>query len=109
MFKLISGPIPWKWIGVALAALAVVAAVIGSIMAYGNARYDAGVSDTDKAWQLAAEKLKQESAASGKKADAAADARADDYQKRLEEEKEKIDEAVQAGDSPFDVLFGMRD
>lgn len=109
MFGINLPSLPWKWIGIALAALAVVSAVAFSIKAYGNARYELGVTDTDKKWQEAAAVLERQSKEAATSADKAAGQREADYAKRLEEEKEKLDEAVRSGDSPFDVLFGVRD
>lgn len=43
--------IPWKWIGIGLAALAVVATVFFSIKGYGNARYDTGVAEERAIWE----------------------------------------------------------
>lgn len=97
--------LPYKWIGVALVGLLAVAAVFFAIRAYGDARYDAGVADTDARWIAAGEKLEQESEASANAADAAAEARTIQFNDALAEEKEKIDEAIAAGADPLDVLF----
>lgn len=98
--------IPWKAIGIALAALMAVAAVWFSIDAYGDARYDAGQAKADADWKAAAEKLEEQSEEAGQKAETGAIEREAEYVERLEEEKERIDDAVREGDSPLDVLFG---
>lgn len=98
--------LPWKWIGVALAAIVVVSAVFFSIRAYGNARYDAGVDDNDAKWIAAGEALEEQSRAAAAAADKPADNRQAEFNEKLKEEKEKLDEASAAGTDPFDVLFG---
>lgn len=93
--------LPWKWIGVAVGALLLVVA----ILAYGDAKYDAGKAQADKEWQAAADLLDKQSQGAADAADIPASERAADYAKRLEDEKEKIREAVDEGRSPFDALF----
>lgn len=74
--------------------------------AYGDSRYREGKKDADAAWQAASDKLIQKAAKAGAKADKAAAARAADYAAKVEDEKERIDAAVENGSSPFDELFG---
>ena len=73
---------------------------------YGDARYDAGVSDTDAAWKDAVAASQAESVKAAGAADEQAQARAIDFASRVHAERERIDEAVGKGDSPLDVLFG---
>lgn len=96
--------VPWKWIGVALAALAIVVA----ILAYGSAKYDAGEAAADAKWQAAAAKLEKESIDAAVAAGVPADQREAVFAETLKAEKEKIDEAIAAGQSPADALFGVR-
>lgn len=98
-------PMPWKWIAAGAAALAIIAAAFFAIKAYGGARYDAGVSDTDAKWQAAAEELKRRSARAAVRATDAAEAREAAYAARSAGEKERLDEAIKSGQDPFDVLF----
>jgi hypothetical protein len=86
--------------------LLILAAFYLSLDAYGDSRYREGQSDADKAWQEASDRLIAKSQKAATKADTAAAARAADYAARVEEEKEKIDEAIAEGSSPLDVLFG---
>ncbi len=74
--------------------------------AYGDARYDAGVVETDTKWEEASNKLVDEAAVAADSADAIAEIRAADYAVAVATEKEKLDEAQQTGSSPLDVLFG---
>lgn len=93
----------------ALGALVALVGLYLLIAAYGNARYDAGVSDTDAAWKAAAAKLEAQSAAAAQGAETEAVARQMDWNAKVEAEKERIDDAIASGDSPLDVLFGVRD
>lgn len=97
--------IPWKWIGVAVAALVIVSTVFFSIQAYGNSRFEAGEAKADAAWAAAADKLEEESKASATAADVPAIERQIEYNEKLAEEKDKIDEASETGGSVFDVMF----
>lgn len=97
--------LPWKWIGVGLLALGLIFAVI----MYGDAKYDAGKTETDNAWKAAAKKLEAESQGAADAADKPADIRADDFAKKLEKEKRLVEEAIARGDSPLDAMFGVRE
>jgi len=97
----------WAWIGIG--GLLAILAFYAALSAYGNARYKAGVKETDAKWQAASDKLIQQAAASGKKADIAKATRDADFAARQETEKEKLDHAQQTGASPLDVLFGNSD
>lgn len=94
----------WAWAG--MAAIALFLAILWGLDAYGDKRYSQGKNDADAAWKAASDKLVQQSVASGQRADVAAAARQADFAAKVEEEKEKIDEAVAEGSSPLDVLFG---
>lgn len=98
----------YRLLALALGALLLFAAVVFGIRAYGSERYRAGVADTDQKWREAAEKLQEKSLASGKKADVEAAKREAVYADKLAEEKERIDDAIDAGGSPLDVMFGVR-
>lgn len=101
----IASALPWKWIGIGFAALALVATIFFSIRAYGNARYDAGVTDTDAKWKAAAEELKRLSESAAEGAEDAAEAREQAFAARSAEEQEKLNDAIAQGEDPFDVLF----
>lgn len=95
----------WKLLGAVLLLIAFVA----MIHMYGNARYKAGVSDTDKLWQEASERLTEKASHATEESNREAAERAADYAEQVAIEKEKIDDAVKNGDSPIDVLFGAGD
>lgn len=96
----------WAWIALAVAVALFLA--YRALDAYGDRQYQAGKDDADKAWKAASDKLIDKAQESGKKADVAAAARTADYAAKVEDEKEKIDEAIADGSSPFDVMFGPR-
>lgn len=95
---------PRAWL--ALGGLALGLAVVWAVLAWGQARYDAGVRDTDARWAEAAERLRAKAERSASVADRREAQRIEDHAAQLAEEREKIDEAVAAGGSPLDVLFG---
>lgn len=104
--------LPYKTIGIAVGAVLAALAIYFAIHAYGKARYDAGVSDTDAQWHAAAEKLAKASHVAAGAAEDKAERRAEVYAIRLEEEKEEIEDALAQGADPVDVLFptrGVRD
>lgn len=94
----------WAWIG--LGAVLLMVAFYFALDAYGDSRYREGKKDADAAWIEAGNRLIAKSQKAGTKADKAAAAREADFAAKQEDEKERIDEAVAEGDSPFDVLFG---
>lgn len=96
--------LPWKYILIGLLALA---AVFG-ILQYGAAKFDAGEAHADAKWQAAAKKLEEQSEGAADAANKPADQREAVYVETLKAEKEKIDEAIAAGQSPADALFGVR-
>lgn len=92
-------------VGVGLLLILVVAV---GVMVWGQSRYDAGVRDTDAKWKAAGLELARKAEASGRIADVREANRIEAHTAAVAEEREKIDEAVAAGDSPLDVLFGGR-
>ena len=76
-----------------------------AVTSYGKARYNAGVDDTDRAWQAASDRLKEKAIHSSETADQAAAKIEQMHSAEVALEKEKIDAAIAAGDSPFNVLF----
>jgi hypothetical protein len=95
-----------RWGIYALGALLLIAAFLAERTAYGNRRFNAGEAHADEAWKKASDKLITKAANAGTKADTKAAARQADFAAKQEDEKEKIDAAVQHGSSPLDVLFG---
>lgn len=98
------------------ARAAKIVAVVGTILvvliafyftldAYGDSRYREGRQVENKAWKDAQNELVKEAAAATSEADKAAHASTLEHTIKVNEEKEKIDEAIADGSSPFDVLF----
>ena len=73
---------------------------------YGNSRYEAGVAASDAKWVEAGERLEEQAAAAATAASNASAARVAANNKRVAEEKERLDAAEASGSSPLDVLFG---
>lgn len=86
--------------------LLILAAFYLTLDAYGDSRFDAGKAKADAEWQEAHDRLIEQARRAGQKADQTAAAQAADYAAKVEDEKERIDEAVKEGSSPIDVLFG---
>lgn len=97
----------------AVAYVAIPALIIGAFYllldAYGDSRYREGKKDANAAWQAASDKLIEKSQAAGTKADKAAAARQADFVAKQEDEKERIEHALDDGSSPLDVLFSAAD
>jgi hypothetical protein len=89
----------WLLIGAALA-------VVGAVLWFGHVRYQDGVADADARWAAAGERLAKQAEKAGTVADKREAERIEDHAAAVAAEKERIDEAVAAGDSPLDVLFG---
>ena len=92
-------PRGWAYVGVALA-------VVVGLLWFGHARYQDGVRDADERWEAASARLVEQAAKSGTQADRREALRLENNAADVKAEKEKIDEAVAAGASPLDVLFG---
>lgn len=73
---------------------------------YGDRRYNAGVTDTDAKWQEAADKLKEEAAASATRADDKAVERLEQFEQQAEDDRKAVQDAIEEGSSPLDALFG---
>lgn len=94
----------WGWYG--LGAILIALALVAAVWAIHRDGYKDGKADADRAWQEASDRTIEKAAKAGAKADKAAAARAADYAAKVEDEKERIDAAVENGSSPFDELFG---
>lgn len=96
-----------------LLILLAVALLIGAFYVmldkYGDSRYDAGKRDENAAWKAAQDKLLAQAAQATTKADKVALAVTLEHAAKVEEEKEKVDEAIANGGSPLDVLFPRAD
>ena len=73
---------------------------------YGSSRYKAGERAADARWVEAGRKLEIAAAKSAEQATKNEAPRIAEHQTQVRAETERIDEAVAAGSSPFDVLFG---
>jgi len=76
-----------------------------SLDAYGDSRFREGRATGEAAWKAANDRLLKQAAQSADEADRVALAKAIDQAIKVEEEKERIDDAIANGSSPFDVLF----
>jgi hypothetical protein len=95
-------PTPLIRLGIGLGAIL---ALLLALHLYGNARYRAGVKDTDAAWHAAEEAMLARAAGAATAADRQAAANAANYAGQVAKEKEAINEAVDNGTSPLDGLF----
>lgn len=95
---------PRAWLAAGCSVLLLL--LVWAVLAWGQSRYDAGVQDADAKWEEAAERLQDKALESASEADRNEAERQGDHMAQVAEEREKIDEAVAAGDSPLDVLFG---
>jgi hypothetical protein len=98
-------PLPRPWMIATGGALLVLLALAIFIVLWGNARYKAGESAADARWQEASARLERQARRSASAADQRAAQTIASHNERVATEKEKIDEAVNAGRSPFDALF----
>lgn len=99
---------PHAWAAVALGVAAAVVILIVVVLSWGQSRFDAGVTDTDARWVEAGRRLEEQAATSADAADRREAPRIENHAAQVAAEKEKIDEAVAAGSSPLDALFGVR-
>lgn len=104
MFPGLSIPKPLLYV---LGGLLALFALYLLLDAYGDARYDKGKADTDKAWIAAGEKLENQSVVAAGNADAPAVKRVEAWNEKVEAEKERIDAATSDGGSPLDALWGV--
>ena len=95
-----------RWAWHAIGALLLALALWMLVNAYGNARYDAGVKDTDAKWEEASNRLKEKAAQSATRADDAAAIRLEEYREQVEDERAAVAKAQAEGSSPLDALFG---
>lgn len=94
-----------KHVMIALLILIAIGAFFAVLDRYGDARYNAGVQTERQAWKDAeAAALLKAQQAQGTASVAAAKREAE-HQQQVQQEREKISEAVDQGSSPFDVLF----
>ncbi len=85
--------------------LLILAAFYLALDAYGDGRYREGRAVENAAWKQAQDKLLAAAAKASTKADVQALASTLEHTAAVEYEKEKIDDAIANGTSPFDVLF----
>jgi hypothetical protein len=77
--------------------------------AYGDSRFRAGRAVEAQLYKKASDKLIEQAANARTGANSASTARVLTHVAQVEEEKEKIDDAIANGTSPLDVLFGTAD
>lgn len=90
----------WAALGIAILAL-----LMWAIKLHGDARYREGVATEKAAWEAAERKLHEKAQSAGQEADEAHHERAADYAAEVAEERSKVDDAIENGQSPFDSMF----
>lgn len=102
---------PWLAKLVAYAGLPLIALGLAwlALDAWGDSRYRSGKADEKAAWQAASDKLIATAAASGDAATRNEVPRLTEQAAKVEEEKERLDAAIENGSSPFDALFPADD
>ena len=88
-----------------LGGFGMVALLAGAIWLYGHLQYREGVRDTDDRWEEAGRRLEEQAEQAAGDAGKRADDRLAEHNDRLLAERRCIDEVVEWGDSPLDVLF----
>lgn len=101
-------PKVWKFLGVIALIALVLFLFWRALDNYGDARYDDGIAAERAAWEEADRKLQIEVAKAQTESTAGAVKREERHAAAVAKEREKIDEAVAEGRSPFDVLFGTQ-
>jgi hypothetical protein len=106
-------PKTWKIIGIVLAVAAFCWGVWAVVDSLTDKAYAQGRGDEKQAWETAEDKFLATAASAKTEADRAQALRDAKHAEAVAEEREKIDEAVAEGRSPFDVMFpatgGVRD
>lgn len=92
-------------IATAAARALILGLVVLAVLWLRHDAYRDGERATDSRWKAAEAKLHKQAAATAGRASEKADERAADHVEQVAKEKERIDEAIDAGTSPFDVLF----
>lgn len=91
-------------------ALGVVVLVVGLIWwrvdAYGDNRFEQGVTETDAAWKKASDELMREAGKSATKADDRAVAALEEHKEQIDEDRKAVEQDKRDGTSPWDSLFG---
>lgn len=94
-----------KLVGYVIVPLLILGAIYFALDAYGDSRYREGRQVENQAWKDAQTELLKDAAAATTLADKKAHASTLEHTIKVQEEKEKIDEAIADGTSPLDVLF----
>lgn len=94
------------WVVVGAVVLMLLIALVVAVMAWGDAKFREGERGADGRWREASAQLERKAREAGGVADRREADRIEDHAARVAREKEKIDEATAAGDSPLDALFG---
>lgn len=87
----------------------IVLAVLAALWWLRHDAYRDGERAADAKWEAASAALQKRVIKSSSEATIKSDARVIEQMKRVEEVKEKLDEADRTGASSLDVLFGVRD
>lgn len=97
----------WMKIAGPLVAFAL---LVAGVLAWGHSKYkaghEAGVTETDAAWQKASDELMREAGQSATKADDRAVAALEEHKEQIDEDRKAVEDAQRNGSSPLDALFG---
>lgn len=86
--------VPWKWIGVTLAALGVVTAVVFGIKAYGSARAEAAQVAERAAWEVLVAEQEAQIAILQRQADANLKDQVEQDDREIASNREEVENAV---------------
>ena len=95
-----------KGVGGAILVGLLIWGVLAWLNSYGDRRYREGVTATDQKWEEASQRVQEQARQSATKADDAAANRLAEYVEQSATEQEQVNDAIENGSSPFDVLFG---
>ena len=95
-----------KGVGGAILIGLLIWGVLAWLDSYGDRRYREGVTATDRKWEEASERLERQAEQSATRADDVAANRLAEHVEQVAAEQEQVNDAIENGSSPFDVLFG---
>lgn len=88
-----------------VAYLSIVIIIIAALWWLRHDAYRDGIADNDAKWQAAEKALRAKKDKVEAKANAKQKQRETQYFEAVKQEKEKIDDAIDNGDSSFDIMF----
>lgn len=104
--KAFVGKVP-TWVKWMVGAILLLGAFWLMLKAYGNSRYEAGAMAEKAAWEAADARLRAKDVEASAEANARENARQRARDAIVEEERQRINEAIERGESPFDSMDGF--